>query len=70
MDDNGVQELSKCIDKIEVLFLDECNVTDEGVAALAEQIEKGNGSVNKKLRYFTVHKLFIYSFIFSKIKQK
>ena len=40
MDDVGVEALSRCVDNIEELFLDECNVTEEGISALAEKIGK------------------------------
>ena len=32
--------LSRCVDKIDDLNLKNCNITEEGVSALAEQINK------------------------------
>ena len=40
LESNGAQYLSKCIHKIEKLELETCQIEEEGVQALAEQINK------------------------------
>ena len=40
LNDNGALYLSRCIHKIETLQLEECEIEEEGVKALAEQIDK------------------------------
>jgi len=50
--DRGTHQLAACIDKIDKLRLDHCNLSEEAVSALAEQIKKRNQPVKVLLTLY------------------
>jgi len=49
--DHGTHQLAACIDKIDILWLENCNISDEGVSALANQIKKRNQPVKVSIDF-------------------
>ena len=47
LNDDGALILSKCIDKIDNLSLEDCKISEIGVVALAEQIQKREKPVSQ-----------------------
>ena len=43
--DPGATALSRCISKIDSLYITNCEITEQGMKVLAQEIEKRNNSV-------------------------
>ena len=50
--DAGAHILSKCVHKIDDLYLEACDIMEEGVKALAEQIKERDLPVNTTLTVY------------------